>query len=125
VDQSIYQQLQPHQQQGLTWLWGLYMQQVGGILADEMGLGKTAQICAHCDSIRRSRPAGTQFLIVTPATVLRHWEKEFHRWAPRIRVLLFHPINPTFKVISALGLPGLDRALARYVTKQLLLMKRE
>ena len=41
---KLFDKLQPHQQEGLQWLWSLYCNGKGGILADDMGLGKTRQV---------------------------------------------------------------------------------
>ena len=49
---QLYQDLQPHQKQGLEWLWPLHCSDMpGGIVADDMGLGKTLQviILVHID----------------------------------------------------------------------------
>ena len=37
----------------------------------------------------RARP----ILVVSPATVMRQWVREFHMWAPRFRVFLYHTSN--------------------------------
>ncbi|KAJ1968829.1 DNA repair protein rhp26 [Dispira parvispora] len=89
----------------LRWLWELHNQKVGGILGDEMGLGKTVQIAAFLGSLYHSRvlerrvepqaagqsttvPVPT--LIVCPATIMKQWVKEFHRWWPPLRVMVLH-----------------------------------
>ncbi|EGO57400.1 hypothetical protein NEUTE1DRAFT_121828 [Neurospora tetrasperma FGSC 2508] len=64
---DIYPALFDYQKTSVQWLAELYAQQVGGIVGDEMGLGKTA-----------------------PATVLRQWVNEFHRWWPPLRVSILH-----------------------------------
>jgi hypothetical protein len=116
VTRSTWDRLYEHQRQGCQWLWGLYTDKGGGILADEMGLGKTAQICVHFEAIAAtSRLAGGGgggsyapiFLAVCPATVLRHWAREFKHWAPKMRACVFHNINKHFADISALGIQGI------------------
>ncbi|XP_012701323.2 protein CHROMATIN REMODELING 24-like [Setaria italica] len=75
VPGRLYQKLQPHQQEGLHWLWRIYCQHSGGIVADDMGMGKTLQTVAflsgllHSDIIRRA-------MIIVPVSVLASWSEE-------------------------------------------------
>ena len=86
---SVYDSLFTYQRTGVKWLWELHMQGAGGIIGDEMGLGKTVQVAAFLDALRRTSVAHCS-LIVVPATVMSQWVREFHRWAPRMRVVLLH-----------------------------------
>jgi len=40
VPADAWQQLHEHQREGVTWLWGLHKNGIGGVLGDTMGLGK-------------------------------------------------------------------------------------
>lgn len=61
-----------------------------------LGLGKTAQLCTHFSSLARPREnINAIFLILCPATLLRHWLREMHRWSPAIRVVILHEISRT------------------------------
>jgi SNF2 family DNA or RNA helicase len=63
----------------------------GGILADDMGLGKTVQVVAFVTGLFFSEGTGTHtVLIVAPVSVLPVWESEFKKWAPELRVVVFH-----------------------------------
>ncbi|KAJ1660680.1 DNA repair protein rhp26 [Dispira simplex] len=99
----------------LRWLWELHTQKVGGILGDEMGLGKTVQIVAFLGSLYYSRvlerrvepPAAGQpttvpvpTLIVCPATIMRQWVKEFHRWWPPLRVMVLHSTGSGWRLVG-------------------------
>jgi SNF2 family DNA or RNA helicase len=112
---SLYE----HQKEGCRWLYQLYREGTGGILADEMGLGKTCQLCTHFGSIARlhqpavslastgalnprSIPAAI-FLVVCPATIMQHWLKEFHHWAPQLRTVILHSISATGSELLTLG----------------------
>lgn len=54
------------------------------ILASSMGTGKTiVAVRAVAETYKRSLPA----LVVCPASVTLHWEREFKKWAPGIRVV--------------------------------------
>ena len=83
-------QLRPYQIEGLTWLQNLRARGVGGILADDMGLGKTLQTIAHLltEKIegRLERPA----LIVAPTSLISDWSRELEKFAPSLKVHVFH-----------------------------------
>ncbi|MBX3189999.1 MAG: DEAD/DEAH box helicase [Labilithrix sp.] len=83
-------ELRPYQIEGLAWLQNLRERGVGGILADDMGLGKTLQTIAHLlaekESGRLDRPA----LIVAPTSLVSNWEREIKKFAPSLRVHVFH-----------------------------------
>ena len=79
-------------------MYELRIQRCGGILGDEMGLGKTIQIVAFLAGLDHSklltrlssyRGLGP-VLLVTPATVMHQWVKEFHKWWPPLRVAILH-----------------------------------
>jgi superfamily II DNA or RNA helicase len=82
--------LRPYQIEGLTWLQNLRARGVGGILADDMGLGKTLQTIAHLltekEAGRLERPA----LIVAPTSLVSNWDREIAKFAPTLRVHVFH-----------------------------------
>ncbi|KEP62118.1 UNVERIFIED_CONTAM: SWI2/SNF2-containing protein RAD26 [Hammondia hammondi] len=54
VPKFIWDNLYPHQQTGVRWLWQLLKQGVGGIVGDEMGLGKTIQAVAFLAALHHS-----------------------------------------------------------------------
>jgi superfamily II DNA or RNA helicase len=82
--------LRSYQVEGLTWLQNLRARGVGGILADDMGLGKTLQTIAHLltekEAGRLDRPA----LIVAPTSLVSNWDREIAKFAPTLRVHVFH-----------------------------------
>lgn len=77
---------------GVQWLWELHRQKVGGILGDEMGLGKTIQVIAFLSGLYYSQilGPGQPSIIVCPATVMKQWVQEFHKWWPPLRVAILH-----------------------------------
>jgi superfamily II DNA or RNA helicase len=83
-------ELRPYQVEGLAWLQNLVAQGAGGILADDMGLGKTLQTIAHLlvekEQGRLERPA----LIVAPTSLIANWDREIKKFAPSLRVHVFH-----------------------------------
>lgn len=87
---DIYPSLFDYQKTGVQWLWELYSQQVGGIVGDEMGLGKTIQVIAFLAGLHYSMLLTKPIIIVCPATVMKQWVNEFHRWWPPFRVSILH-----------------------------------
>jgi len=90
VPGDIYPSLYDYQKTGVRWLWELYSQQVGGIIGDEMGLGKTIQAISFLAGLHYSRMVTRPIIIVCPATLLKQWVNEFHRWWPPLRVSILH-----------------------------------
>ncbi|KAK3334036.1 SNF2 family N-terminal domain-containing protein [Cercophora scortea] len=87
---DIYPSLFDYQKTGVQWLAELYAQQVGGIIGDEMGLGKTVQLISFVAALHYSKMLTKPVIVVAPATVLRQWVNEFHRWWPPLRVSILH-----------------------------------
>ncbi|KAK3313746.1 SNF2 family N-terminal domain-containing protein [Apodospora peruviana] len=87
---DIYPSLFDYQKTGVQWLAELYSQQVGGIIGDEMGLGKTVQLISFVAALHYSKMLTKPVIVVAPATVLRQWVNEFHRWWPPLRVSILH-----------------------------------
>ncbi|ESZ99345.1 putative DNA repair and recombination protein RAD26 [Sclerotinia borealis F-4128] len=87
---DIFPALFDYQKTGVQWLSELYNQQVGGIIGDEMGLGKTIQIISFLAALHYSKKLTKPIIVVAPATVLRQWVNEFHRWWPALRVSILH-----------------------------------
>lgn len=93
VPGDIFTSLFDYQKTGVQWLWELYSQKVGGIIGDEMGLGKTIQIVSFVAGLHYSGLLKKPVIIVCPATVMRQWVNEFHRWWPPLRVVILHAIG--------------------------------
>lgn len=87
---DIYPALFPYQKTGVQWLWELFQQNVGGIIGDEMGLGKTIQAISFVAGLHYSKRLHKPVVVVCPATVMKQWVSEFHRWWPALRVSILH-----------------------------------
>lgn len=87
---QMHDQLFEHQKDGVAFLYRLYREgRKGGILADDMGLGKTIQIIAFLSGMFDAKLV-RYILLVMPVTLVNNWRQEFAKWAPGIRVKLFH-----------------------------------
>ncbi|KAJ4350264.1 DNA repair protein rhp26 [Didymosphaeria variabile] len=87
---DIYPALFDYQKTGVQWLWELFSQNVGGIVGDEMGLGKTIQAISFVAGLHYSKRLTKPVIVVCPATVMKQWVNEFHRWWPALRVSILH-----------------------------------
>lgn len=86
--------LRPYQEQGLAWLKFIHEIGSGGVLADDMGLGKTIQTIALLLTLHSSKETGPiKALIVAPTSVVTNWQREIERFAPTLKVALWHGAN--------------------------------
>eukprot|EP00936_MAST-01D_sp_MAST-1D-sp1_P002710 g2710.t1 len=83
-------ELKRYQMDGVQWLVSLHMKGLNGILADEMGLGKTIQTIGLLAYLMETKNENGPFLIVVPLSTLSNWANEFQKWAPAIKVLVYH-----------------------------------
>ncbi len=82
--------LRHYQQEGLGWLQFLSRFHLGGVLADDMGLGKTVQTIAHIALEIEHGRLRKPVLIVAPVSALGNWQQELTRFAPQLRVFVWH-----------------------------------
>jgi superfamily II DNA or RNA helicase len=82
--------LRPYQQEGLAWLQHLRAHDAGGVLADDMGLGKTLQVIAHLVVEKEAGRLDAPALVVVPTSLIGNWRRELQRFAPQLRVAVFH-----------------------------------
>ncbi len=78
--------LRDYQVEGFRWLSRLAHWGAGAVLADDMGLGKTLEALTLLLARAPLGPA----LVVAPASVLHTWRAEAARFAPSLRMHLFH-----------------------------------
>jgi len=90
VPKGLQAELRPYQQLGLNWLGFLREYGFAGILADDMGLGKTIQTLALLLKEKEARRMKKPSLIVAPTSLLGNWRFEAQRFAPKLKVLVYH-----------------------------------
>lgn len=78
--------LRPYQVAGVKWLSKMRANGFGALLADDMGLGKTLQTIVF---LSQSGINGTAFAVV-PKSLLANWKNEINKFAPDLKVLIYH-----------------------------------
>ncbi|MBW2526537.1 MAG: SNF2 helicase associated domain-containing protein [Deltaproteobacteria bacterium] len=86
---TLKAKLRPYQEQGLSWLRFIHGIRSGGVLADDMGLGKTIQTIAVFLAVK-PKDKHFQALVVCPTSVVRNWQRELERFAPSLKVAVWH-----------------------------------
>ncbi|KAK3067792.1 DNA repair protein rhp26 [Teratosphaeriaceae sp. CCFEE 6253] len=115
---DIFPSLFDYQKTGVQWLWELYSQQVGGIIGDEMGLGKTIQIISFLAGLHYSGKLDKPIIVVCPATVMKQWVNEFHRWWPPLRVSILHTSGSGMLDLGREGREEDDLELESYTSRR-------
>lgn len=86
--------LRDYQATGFSWLKTLADNNLNGCLADDMGLGKTLQtitlILSELEANEFKTGEGYCSLVVAPTSIIYNWQKEFEKFAPRVKVGLYH-----------------------------------
>jgi SNF2 family DNA or RNA helicase/uncharacterized Zn finger protein len=87
--------MRPYQERGFHWLMQNINLGFGSILADDMGLGKTLQVVAVILALKNEGAIanGEKVLIVVPTSLLSNWQKEFEKFAPSVRLFIYHGQN--------------------------------
>ncbi len=86
VDPRFKASLRDYQREGVVWALRLAELGLGGCLADDMGLGKTVQALAVLVARAEKGPA----LVVAPTSVMNNWLRDGERFAPSLRIRLYH-----------------------------------
>lgn len=79
--------LRQYQLLGFNWMRQLYEMNLGGVLADDMGLGKTVQTLSVIKYAKMKDGFMTS-LVVAPTSLIYNWEKEIHKFAPDLSVMV-------------------------------------
>lgn len=103
-------ELRLYQQKGFEWMLLLAEVFAGGCLADDMGLGKTIQaICFLLHQHKKDITA--RHLIVCPSSLIYNWQKELQKFAPPLKILVYHG---TGRDPEQLFQPGYQVAITSY-----------
>ncbi len=78
--------LRPYQKDGVNFLERLKENGFGALLADDMGLGKTLQAITFLAQTKRKNCA----FAVVPKSLLENWRNEVEKFAPALKVLIYH-----------------------------------
>lgn len=91
LPESLNAELRPYQQRGYEWMMHNFSLGFGSVIADDMGLGKTLQVISVLLKLKEDGRLGRhKALIVVPTGLLINWQKECQRFAPDLRVGIYH-----------------------------------
>jgi superfamily II DNA or RNA helicase len=88
--QSTAVHLRHYQIVGIGWILGLKRAGLSCLLADEMGLGKTLQALTVAAESLNTPEAAQHWLVVCPASVTTHWQRECSGAFPAIPTHVHH-----------------------------------
>ncbi|MFI5334127.1 MAG: SNF2-related protein [Chlamydiales bacterium] len=93
VPAEIDAKLRSYQEEGVRWLERLRIMYLNGILADDMGLGKTLQAIVGISQLYKKKAKDDKVsLIVCPTSLLYNWKEEFHKFNPKLKVMVIDGI---------------------------------
>jgi|GEM_PF-5236177 SNF2 family DNA or RNA helicase len=87
--EGVKAKLRPYQQKGFEWFNLMAEINAGTLLADDMGLGKTLQAITSMAHWLKENPK-SKFLIIAPASLIYNWKSEFEKFAPGLKLFIFH-----------------------------------
>lgn len=116
VPKEICAELRPYQSEGVHWLERLRLMYLNGILADDMGLGKTLQAITAIAQ-HHLKHKGSHSLIVCPTSLLYNWKEEFHKFNPKLKVLVVDGVPVQRKKLLA-KLADYDAIITSYTLLQ-------
>ena len=94
VPKSLNGTLRDYQEVGFSWLVQNMQSGFGSILADDMGLGKTIQILSLILYLKENNILNdSKVLIVVPTSILTNWTMEVEKFAPSLKVEVYHGVN--------------------------------
>ena len=92
--------LRDYQNTGYEWMWFLYENNLSGLLCDDMGLGKTYQSLALMDAITFLKNTPLKFLVVTPTSVLPHWQDKLEQLKKKVHLHLYYGSDRNLKSLK-------------------------
>ncbi|RYU97100.1 DEAD/DEAH box helicase [Emticicia agri] len=94
LPKHINANLRPYQERGFAWMYRNAQIGFGSVIADDMGLGKTLQVITTLLKYKEEGLLdGKKVLVVAPTGLLTNWQAEIEKFAPMLKVQVFHGTN--------------------------------
>lgn len=93
IPETLNGTLRPYQERGFKWLYSNTMRGFGSCMADDMGLGKTIQVISLLLKLKEENKLKKPALVVCPTTLVGNWYKECARFAPSLKVFIYHGLE--------------------------------
>jgi len=91
-------ELRPYQERGFKWLYSNTIRGFGSCMADDMGLGKTIQVISLLLKYKEENNLKNPVLVVCPTTLVGNWYKECAKFAPSLKVFIYHGADRTMEI---------------------------
>ena len=101
IPEGLNGTLRPYQERGFKWLYSNTMRNFGSCMADDMGLGKTIQVISLLLKLKEENKLAKPALIICPTTLVGNWYKECVRFAPDLKVFIYHGIDRNMEFAGA------------------------
>jgi len=98
--ESLKATLRPYQEYGFKWLYSNVTKGFGCCIADDMGLGKTIQILSLMLKLKAENKMQKPAMVVCPTTLVGNWLKECEKFAPELKVSIYHGTNRVLNLKS-------------------------
>jgi len=98
IPEEIQATLRTYQVEGVRWIEKLRFMYLNGILADDMGLGKTLQAIIAITQLHLQKGSSLS-LIVSPTSLLYNWKEEFHKFNPKLKVMVIDGVPQNRKML--------------------------
>ncbi len=102
VPAEIQANLRPYQRRGFAWMLGNSKLGFGSIIADDMGLGKTLQVITLLQQMKNDGAFDERkAIVVVPTGLLQNWKRELAKFAPGLKVCIYHGSNRNVEGVNA------------------------
>ncbi|MFA7203456.1 MAG: SNF2-related protein [Candidatus Caldatribacteriota bacterium] len=96
IPKYLKAELRPYQETGYRWLYTNLNKGFNVCIADDMGLGKTVQVISVILKMKEENNLKEPVLIICPTTLVGNWFKECEKFAPTLKVSIYHGMNREF-----------------------------
>mgnify|MGYP001851011116 FL=1 len=93
IPKTLNGELRKYQVNGFKWLYSNTKKHFGCCIADDMGLGKTIQVLSLLLKYKEENKPKTPSIVVVPTTLIGNWQKECEKFAPSLKVCIYHGLD--------------------------------
>lgn len=93
IPKNLNGHLETYQKDGFRWMVSTLEKYNACLLADDMGLGKTIQAITLLLHYKNNNIISLEqkVLLIVPKSIIMNWVREFNKFAPSLKCVIFHP----------------------------------